>query len=62
LPRGLERFYRGDAAHGSVTNGCGLGLSIAQWIATAHHGAMKIESAPGMKTVVTVRLSATSGN
>ncbi len=39
-------------------DGCGLGLSIAQWIAAAHGGAVKIESTPGGLTTVTVRLTA----
>jgi signal transduction histidine kinase len=56
LPRVFERFFRGDAAHSSALDGCGLGLSIVQWIAVAHHGTVKIESAPGTTTVVTVRL------
>jgi heavy metal sensor kinase len=56
LPRVFERFYRGDAAHSSATDGCGLGLSIVQWIAGAHHGAVKIESEPAKLTTVTVGL------
>jgi heavy metal sensor kinase len=56
LPRVFERFFRGDASHNAAVDGCGLGLSIAQWIAAAHHGAVEIESAPGKLTTVTVRL------
>ncbi|MEI8291005.1 MAG: ATP-binding protein [Verrucomicrobiota bacterium] len=56
LPRVFERFYRGEAAHNSATDGCGLGLSIVQWIANAHHGAVKLTSVPGKTTVVTVKL------
>jgi signal transduction histidine kinase len=56
LPRVFERFYRGDAAHSSATDGCGLGLSIAQWIVSAHHGSVKIESEPNQLTTATVRL------
>ena len=56
LPRVFERFFRGDAAHSSALDGCGLGLSIAQWIATAHKGSMKIESAPHDITTATVRI------
>jgi signal transduction histidine kinase len=55
LPRVFERFFRGDPAHNSAVDGCGLGLSIAQWIATAHHGQIRIASAEN-RTVVTVRL------
>ncbi|MGA3164329.1 MAG: ATP-binding protein [Verrucomicrobiota bacterium] len=56
LPRVFDRFYRGDAAHSNVVDGCGLGLSIVQWIVSAHHGTIKIESVPSKITTVTVRL------
>jgi signal transduction histidine kinase len=56
LPRVFERFFRGDPAHNSAVDGCGLGLSIAQWIASAHGGSIKIESDPAKLTTVTVRL------
>jgi heavy metal sensor kinase len=56
LPRVFDRFYRGDAAHSNVVDGCGLGLSIVQWIVSAHHGTIKIESVPSKITTVTIRL------
>jgi signal transduction histidine kinase len=56
LPRVFDRFYRGDPAHSSDVEGCGLGLSIAQWIVTAHSGNIGIESVPSGLTTVTVRL------
>ena len=56
LPRVFDRFCRGDPAHSNAVEGCGLGLSISQWIATAHHGTIEIESAPARLTRVTVRL------
>ncbi len=56
LPRVFDRFYRGDAAHSNVVDGCGLGLSIVQWIVSAHHGTIKIESVPSQMTTVTIRL------
>ena len=56
LPHVCDRFYRGDASHNTAVDGCGLGLSIAQWIVSAHHGSVKIESAPMELTTVTVRL------
>jgi signal transduction histidine kinase len=56
LPRVFERFFRGDLSHGSADEGCGLGLSIAQWIVSAHKGTIKIESVPSKLTTVTVRL------
>ena len=56
LPRVFDRFFRGDSAHGNEVDGCGLGLSIAQWIVSAHDGAIKINSVPEQLTTVTVRL------
>jgi hypothetical protein len=35
LPRVFDRFFRGDPSHNSTVEGCGLGLSIAQWIVKA---------------------------
>jgi len=60
LPRVFDRFYRGDAAHGGQTEGSGLGLSIAQWIVSAHKGSIAIESAPSQLTTVRVRLPLTN--
>jgi len=56
LPRVFDRFFRGDASHGSAIEGSGLGLSIAQWIVHAHRGTIRIESEAGGLTTVTVRL------
>jgi len=56
LPRVFDRFFRGDPAHSQTVDGCGLGLSIAKWIVSAHHGTIQIESTPGKLTIVTVRL------
>jgi signal transduction histidine kinase len=56
LPRVFDRFFRGDPAHSQTVDGCGLGLSIAQWIVSAHNGTVKIESAAAKPTTVTVRL------
>ena len=53
-PRVFERFFRGDASHASTTEGCGLGLSIAQWIVTAHRGEIHFSSEPDKLTVVSV--------
>jgi signal transduction histidine kinase len=55
-PRVFERFFRGDTSHGNTVEGCGLGLSIAQWITVAHYGSIQFASEPDKLTVVTVRL------
>src|SRR5207248_10799113 len=36
LPRIFDPFFRGDSSHSHEVEGCGLGLSIARWIANAH--------------------------
>lgn len=56
LPRVFDRFFRGDASHSSGVEGCGLGLSIAQWIVSAHRGSIQMASEPAKSTIVTVRL------
>ncbi|MGC3958246.1 MAG: HAMP domain-containing sensor histidine kinase [Verrucomicrobiota bacterium] len=56
LPRVFDRFYRGDESHSNEIEGCGLGLSIAQWIVRAHGGNIHITSAPEQLTTVTVNL------
>jgi signal transduction histidine kinase len=56
LPRVFDPFFRGDPSHSQLVEGCGLGLSIARWIATAHDGAIEIASRPGVVTTAIVRL------
>jgi signal transduction histidine kinase len=55
LPHVFERFYRADPAHSHEVDGCGLGLSIAEWIATVHGGTIHLESRPAKLTTVRVR-------
>ncbi|MBU6400646.1 MAG: HAMP domain-containing histidine kinase, partial [Verrucomicrobia bacterium] len=61
LPRVFDRFFRGDPAHSGSVEGCGLGLSIAQWIVSAHNGSIQIESIPASLTTVTVCLPLWAG-
>jgi signal transduction histidine kinase len=56
LPRVFDRFFRGDPAHRNTMDGCGLGLSIVQWIVSAHNGTIQIDSVPSKLTTVTVKL------
>ena len=71
LPRIFERFYRGDPARtrsdgggagGGATEGAGLGLSIAKWIAEEHRAQIFVSSRPGSGTEVRVEFPATSPN
>lgn len=56
LSRVFERFFRGDESHNREVEGCGLGLSIAQWIVKAHGGDIQITSEPERMTTVSVKL------
>jgi len=61
LPRVFDRFFRGDASHGSAIEGSGLGLSIAQWIVHSHDGTIRVESEEKGPTTVTVSLPLEAG-
>jgi signal transduction histidine kinase len=56
LPHIFERFYRADPARNREEGGSGLGLSIARWIAEAHHGAIHAESSVGRGSTFRVAL------
>ncbi len=56
--RVFERFFRGDPSHNNAVEGCGLGLSIAQWIVTAHNGNILFISRPNELITVVVTLPA----
>ena len=51
-----ERFYRADPGRDRRQGGAGLGLAICRSIAAQHGGEMKIDSAIGVGTTVTVLL------
>jgi signal transduction histidine kinase len=53
LPHVFDRFFRGDLAR-RKTDGAGLGLAIAGWIADAHRARIEIGSTPGQGTRVAV--------
>ncbi len=53
LGRVFQRFFRGETAR-SRTEGAGLGLSIASWIAGEHDASISLKSEPGQGTTVTV--------
>src|SRR6266705_445706 len=53
LPHVFERFYRGDPAR-RETDGAGLGLAIARWIADVHGARIDVGSEPAVGTRVTL--------
>jgi signal transduction histidine kinase len=53
LSRVFERFFRSDTAR-QETDGAGLGLAIARWIADQHGATLGVRSKPGAGTTVTV--------
>ncbi|WLW53802.1 sensor histidine kinase [Streptomyces sp. YU58] len=57
LPHVFERFARGDSARSRATGSTGLGLAIVQAVASAHGGAVTVDSVPG-RTVFTLHLPA----
>ena len=56
LPHIYERFYRATDARRHAAGGAGLGLSLVQWIAGAHHGSVDVESQQGEGSTFRVRL------
>jgi len=75
LPHVFERFYRVDKARSRAiaddiaastddiggSSGAGLGLSIVQWLAQAHHGCVEVESQLEHGTTFTVWLPRKQG-
>jgi heavy metal sensor kinase len=58
LPHVFDRYRRAPSAIRDDTPGVGLGLSIAEWVAGAHHGRIEIESTVGRGSRFTVVLPA----
>ncbi len=56
LPHIFDRFYRASNARFFDQDGSGLGLSIANWIVTAHGGTLTAQSALGSGTTMSIRL------
>jgi len=52
----FNRFYRVDRRLSRQAEGCGLGLSIVNFVVEAHGGAVDAKSEPGKGSVFTVRL------
>ncbi|PTL84107.1 HAMP domain-containing sensor histidine kinase [Vitiosangium sp. GDMCC 1.1324] len=56
LPRLSSPFFRTDRSRARGTGGVGLGLTLTRRIVEAHGGTLSIQSQPGERTRVTLRL------
>jgi signal transduction histidine kinase len=56
LGRIFRRFYQVDRSLSRRAEGCGLGLSIAQFIVEAHNGSIRVDSRSGRGSTFTVTL------
>ncbi|MEE2750054.1 MAG: sensor histidine kinase [Myxococcota bacterium] len=54
LPQIFEKFYRSDDPSARKEKGTGIGLTICQYIMTAHQGALSVRSAKGKGTTFTL--------
>jgi len=52
----FDRFYRLDKSRNRLQGGAGLGLAIAKWIVSQHHGSILVESNPGEGATFRVEL------
>lgn len=52
----FDRFYQADQRLSRAGSGCGLGLSIVQFIVTAHGGSVSVDSEPGRGSTFTVSI------
>jgi two-component system heavy metal sensor histidine kinase CusS len=53
----FDRFYQADLRERKTNAGCGLGLSIARWIADAHRAEITVTSAPLEGSVFKIRFT-----
>jgi PAS domain S-box-containing protein len=56
IPHLFTRFYRATSATEHAISGTGLGLAIVKEITDAHHGAIQVDSSPGVGTTMRVLL------
>jgi two-component system phosphate regulon sensor histidine kinase PhoR len=52
----FRRFYQVDQRLARESGGCGLGLSIVEFIVRAHGGTVQVESEPGRGSTFSVEL------
>ncbi|WP_322974230.1 sensor histidine kinase [Actinacidiphila epipremni] len=54
--RAFDRFFRADAERAPDTGGAGLGMAIVQAVVQAHHGTVRLDTAPGEGLTVHITL------
>ncbi len=54
----FKRFFQADRRLARGNEGCGLGLSIVQYIVDAHGGTVRVKSEPGVGSQFIVKLPA----
>jgi two-component system OmpR family sensor kinase len=59
--RAFDRFFRADHARAPDTGGAGLGMAIVHAIVQAHHGTVRLDTAPGEGLTVRLTLPAAPG-
>lgn len=52
----FDRFVRGSVSRDARVKGTGIGLTLARHIVAAHHGEIRLESAPGEGSTFTILL------
>jgi signal transduction histidine kinase len=57
----FERFYQADRRLSRNSGGCGLGLSIVQYVVAAHGGSVDVASRPNAGSTFTVKLPKPTG-
>jgi len=57
----FKRFYQVDRRLSRTAGGCGLGLSIVKFIASAHHGSVRVESQPGRGSTFVISIPVAAG-
>ncbi len=59
-PRVFDQFFRSEKSRSRAAGGAGLGLAIARGIVEAHHGSIRVESAPERGARFVVELQGTA--
>jgi len=52
----FERFFRADPSRSRASGGAGLGMAIVHAVVEAHHGRIRVDTAPGSGLAITIEL------